>query len=175
MCGWVFLDCPPAPCPAVGCDLECPPGYAPPSGRDGCEDTCECDPLTCSDAECGPPSLAPSFECADGSRGGNIGVCERAAEGTCGWVIRACPAEECPREACGAPIRPPLIECADGSLGGNTGRCLRGEGGSCRWELREYPDACAEVPQCRLACPPGTRNPTDVHGCLLTCECEPDR
>lgn len=169
LCGWVFRECPPEPCPTSGCDLECPPGYAHP-GAGGCDDTCACEPLTCTDAECGPRPMAP--DC-----GGAVGglTCERDTDGRCGWVTEPCSSDECPVEACGAPLRAPILECDDGSVGGNTGRCLRDERGLCSWELRECPDVCRDVPQCRLACPPGTHNPTNEDGCLLTCECAPDR
>lgn len=30
---------------------------------------------------------------------------------------------------------------------------------------------CNQVPQCEFACPNGTSNPTDGHGCIHTCEC----
>ncbi|MFK7990781.1 MAG: hypothetical protein AB8I08_32475 [Sandaracinaceae bacterium] len=174
-CGWVFRTCPPEPCPAVACDLECPAGTVHPVGAGGCEDTCACEPLPCSEAECGPPSGAPMFACGDGSWGGNLSLCERDREGTCAWVFRECPPDACPDEACGAPSSSPRLECGDGSVGGNTGRCLQGARGACSWEERACPDACTDVPHCRLACPPGTHTPTDEDGCLRTCECEPDR
>lgn len=174
-CAWEVRECPSIECSALPvCDLLCPEGTMNPVDETGCVHTCECVPSTCTDAECGPAPGAPAYECADGSLGGNIGVCERNAEGTCGWVIRDCPADECAPGSCGPALGTPAIVCEDGSTGGNTGRCLRDAAGVCTWEIRECPDPCREVPVCDVLCPPGTHNPSDAAGCVLTCECAPD-
>lgn len=174
-CGWEIRDCAPEECAEIPqCDLLCPDGTTNPVDEHGCVHTCECVPVACGDDECGPAPGAPAYTCPDGSIGGNIGPCERNADGVCGWVFRECPAEECAEGDCGPPLGAPAIVCADGSIGGNTGRCLRNADGTCGWELRECPDPCAAIPACELECPPGRHHPSDEAGCVHTCECVPD-
>ncbi|OIP41343.1 MAG: hypothetical protein AUK47_06445 [Deltaproteobacteria bacterium CG2_30_63_29] len=73
---------------------------------------------------------------------------------------------------CGPGLEAPSIICPDGSVGGNTGRCLTADDGTCGWEMRQCPDPCTDtIPNCFLACPEGTHNPTDECGRVLTCEC----
>ena len=58
--------------------------FAAPCHMDGGEVT------ACSEDECGEPRMAmPNWTCPDDSVGGP--VCERAADGACGWVVRDCP------------------------------------------------------------------------------------
>ena len=173
-CGWEIRECP-DPCAGIpACRLACPPGTHNPVDANGCTHTCECVPDDCTERECGSPPDSPTIMCSDGSIGGNTGRCFRNAAGVCGWEWRECPPADCREGECGPPLRAPTILCSDGSIGGNTGRCLREADGVCRWELRECPDPCAGIPVCRLACPPGTHNPTDAAGCVHTCECVPD-
>jgi hypothetical protein len=173
-CGWELRECPPEVCPAIACDLECPEGTANPVDAADCVDSCRCEPLACTDEECGPAPGAPAYRCEDGSWGGNIGLCARNADGVCGWVQRACPPASCEESECGPALGAPTLECPDGSIGGNTGRCLRNDDGTCGWELRECPDVCAAVPQCDLVCSEGTENPIDESGCVHSCECVPE-
>ncbi len=44
---------------------------------------------TCTRADCGPAMGMPNWRCANGDVGGP--VCERRANGTCGYVIHNCP------------------------------------------------------------------------------------
>lgn len=173
-CGWEYRECPTV-CSGIACDLACPPGTTNPIGPDGCLDTCRCVPTECSADECGSPPDSPTYLCADGSTGGNTGVCYRREDGTCGWEYRECPTEECPVDACGPQLGLPNYPCDDGSYGGPTGRCLANADGTCGWEVRECPaTSCSDIPQCDLVCAPGTHNPIDENGCLHSCECVPD-
>ena len=81
---------------------------------------------------------------------------------------------ECTEAECGPPPACPVYECPDGSLGGCTGICFRNDAGDCAWEVRDCPDPCAGIPECDLACPPGTHNPIDDNGCVHSCDCVPD-
>jgi hypothetical protein len=70
------------------CAIFCPNGYV--ADERGCP-TCTCKPpAACEKADCGLAPGAPNIMCSDGSIGGPI--CERSAEGRCGWTFRECPA-----------------------------------------------------------------------------------
>ena len=48
--------------------------------------------VACAPSDCGPRPGMPTQQCADGSRGGNTGRCQRSPGATrCGWEIRECP------------------------------------------------------------------------------------
>lgn len=55
-------------------------------------------PPECVPEDCGPALGAPSMVCADGTTAGP--VCERLADGTCGWNYTECPAEK----SCGGEV-----------------------------------------------------------------------
>ncbi len=110
-CGWTIRTCPTPPPP----------------------------PPVCTATECGPEPLGvPNYLCDDGSTGGP--VCERGADGTCGWTIRTCPTPppppppECSVSACG-PLNflVPSYDCDDGTP--VQAVCEVGADGSCGWGL----------------------------------------
>ncbi|WP_437566244.1 hypothetical protein [Sorangium sp. So ce542] len=72
---------------------DCAPMYSESSPEPfvGCGDIA----VTCDPAACGPALGMPSWECPDGSIGGNTGRCLARPDGTCGWEIRECPKHDC--------------------------------------------------------------------------------
>lgn len=93
----------------------------------------------CEPGDCGPALGAPAYLCADGSTGGNTGVCKRNREGVCGWEIRDCPAED-PNEAlvyCGTRGLP--FECGEGKF------CKREPIANCG--RADHPGVCTPLPE----------------------------
>ncbi len=113
--------------PDVVCVWEGQPGICVPN-----------DDTTCTPEECGPARECPIVQCADGSEGGCLDICERdAATGACGWVYRECPAEACTSDAdC------PYSFCWHGACQPE---------GACRWD-----SDCAPTARCdgSSVCPP---------------------
>ena len=108
----------------------------------------------CMSAECGPMPGLPTYECADGSVGGLVG-CLRNDAGQCGWLIVACPSTSGEQPTSGQTEAPQAGSgCSSPStvpVGGESD--------------------CSTIPQCEFACPEGTSNLVDDHGCVHTCEC----
>jgi hypothetical protein len=121
----------------------------------------------CVPAECGPEPGAPAYECADGSLGGSTGRCLRAADGTCGWELRECPAVDCGLTPVACDALPP--ECAEGE------RAVVAEGcwtGACApLEMCERADCDGSRVLCDTLppeCPEGMR-PSAGEGCWGPC------
>lgn len=108
---------------------------------------CEPDPVpiggdTCDPSRCGTPLGLPAITCADGSTGGNTGVCLASSDGaSCAWQIRECPVDTCTATSCG-PI-PPVVP-------GTQLDCERVADGSCSWVVKSDPTCtpaeCGPIP-----------------------------
>jgi peptidoglycan hydrolase-like protein with peptidoglycan-binding domain len=65
------------------------------------------DQIACTTASCGPALGMPAYTCPDGSLGGNTGRCIRQSNGSCGWEIRSCLADQ-------SSNKPPVISSFSG-------------------------------------------------------------
>ena len=75
----------------------------------------------------------PVIQCADGSLGGCLDVCERdPATGACGWVYRECPAGPCDADGCEPGRCRWDSDCPAGSHCEGSSVCPRGS--VCIWE-----------------------------------------
>lgn len=112
-----------APCPSYCAPID--PTPAPQPGD------------LCADSLCGPRPRTVTIMCEDGSLGGNTGRCLRGEDLSCGWEMRACPAEV----RCGARLG---NTCTDAQFCDfpEAAMCGRADGtGTCR----PRPEACTAL------------------------------
>ena len=96
-------------------------------------------PNGCTNTECGPGPALPTVLCPDGTSAGP--VCERAADGTCGWHVPSC--------SCSADS-----DCPPGQLcDPNNGTCVVG-GGVCGNSVCSSGTVCCNA-ACGICAPPG--------------------
>ncbi len=117
--------------------------------------------VDCTDEDCGPAPLLPSYLCSDGSVSGP--VCEADAAGRCGWQIRTCPGE-CETDAdCGS-----TGICDDGV-------CQTPPGEDCGGIRRCGADEFCCNPSCGICAPTGGAciEPACGRACGADGECAP--
>ncbi|WP_437974084.1 hypothetical protein WMF11_36745 [Sorangium sp. So ce295] len=167
---------------------DCAPLYG--AGSDTTFVRCADGALTCDVDACGPALGTPSWECADGSIGGNTGRCIPHPDGTCGWEVRECRQPVCDVDTCGEPPPVEFWTCPDGTR--IYPACTPTDGDSCGW-VWVFPacppdvsgvcgvDGCGEPPPAEYwTCPDGTRiypacTPTDGDSCSWVFPaCPPD-
>jgi hypothetical protein len=117
-----YGECVPASCddaPVPACDMlppTCTDGTIP-AVQNGCyecvdPETCEPPSDECQIDECGPELGMPSYQCADGTIGGNTGRCIRGDDNQCGWEIIDC--EPCQEEDCEPTLTCANVDCLPG-------------------------------------------------------------
>ncbi|WP_434041550.1 MULTISPECIES: hypothetical protein [Sorangium] len=165
---------------------DCAPLYG--AGSDTTFVRCADGALSCDVDACGPALGTPSWECADGSIGGNTGRCIPHPDGTCGWEVRECRRPVCDVDACDELPPMEYWTCPDGTR--IYPACTPTDGDSCSWVFPACPpdvsgvcdvDACDELPPMEYwTCPDGTRiypacTPTDGDSCSWVFPaCPPD-
>lgn len=120
-------------CPAIACvecgGVLCAPGEICHEERGAVH----CGPAECGLNDCGPPLGLPNWTCEGGETGGPTGVCQRNADGTCGWEVNWC-TRACEDAECGPPPGAPNEQCNDGTIAGPI--CRReATTGSCTWVI----------------------------------------
>ena len=147
----------------------------------GCEQDSECGVLSCICGACTLPcedvAICPNSDLA---------ACAALTKSTCtekaSFCVAGCNEDEdcnsvrdelrCVNGQCEPTPAPAPGNggTGGGSSGGGSGGEAGGTGGT-GGAGNASGSSCDDVPQCELACPEGTVNPTDSNGCMYTCQC----